>query len=131
MRRKEGRISILRSAIASTSHLKISVEFFNKKVWIQRNYLVNILRFLHIFGESGLLCGIFKGAKLRGSTKEVCNVCTALHTCNSLRYMPFGRARDLDMYDICATECQIFVKYGINMLKKILIWRYSKLSDYI
>ena len=33
--------------------------------------------------------------------------------------MPFGRARDLDMYDICATECQIFVKYGINVLKKI------------
>ena len=65
------------------------------------------------------LRGIFKGAKLRGSTKEVCNVCTALHTCNSLRYMPFGRARDLDMYDICATECQIFVKYGINVLTKI------------
>ena len=39
--------------------------------------------------------------------------------------MPFGRARDLDMYDICATECQIFVKYGINVLKK---WRDLKLS---
>ena len=32
--------------------------------------------------------------------------------------MPFGRARDLDMYDICATERQIFVKYEINVLKK-------------
>ena len=45
--------------------------------------------------------------------------------------MPFGRARDLDMYDICATERQIFVKYGINVLKKILIWRDLKLSAYI
>ena len=32
--------------------------------------------------------------------------------------MPFGRARDLDMYDICATERQISVKYEINVLKK-------------
>ena len=36
---------------------KISVEF-EKKVWIQRNYLVKILRFLYILGESGLLCGV-------------------------------------------------------------------------
>jgi hypothetical protein len=44
--------------------------------------------------------------------------------------MPFGRARDFDMYDICATECQLFVKYGINVLEgKFLICQDLKLLN--
>ena len=40
---------------------KISVKFKPKsihKYYIQRNYLVKILRFLYIFSKSGLLCGV-------------------------------------------------------------------------